>query len=494
MRTYTGFMLIIFMLISPRISGQTDISIRKKDFKTEKPGLNEAWKHVEIGDKYFSQKDPSYGNAYDEYLLALVYNHLNPELNYKAGVAGLFSDNKQDAAGFLLKAFEVNNKITGDILLLSGRALQYSGMFSEAVIKLEEYLGSPDKKSPLNITQAEKWLEECRSALLITKDTISVLIENQGAEINSAADDYSQILTGNGEKMIFASTRVSGKSGGDENIYISDLVSGKWESAKIIGKNINSKYSETPVHINNTNDKLYLYAGYLNGGDIMVSELNKKGEWRLPVEVPYRINSPGSETSFVISPSGNEIYFVTDRSKDGIGGKDIFYIKKLNEKKWSKPLNAGKNINTVYDEESVRFSKSGDTLWFSSKGHNSIGGYDIFYSIRNNEGVWDTARNYGYPVNTPWDELFYHPSPLDGSSFYFVSNRSGGYGGFDIYSGRVLPAGESLLPGFISDSHTEQDTLSKHEPAPLQQTELPEITEDPGILPDPVREPDILQN
>ena len=68
--------------------------------------------------------------------------------------------------------------------------------------------------------------------------------------------------------------------------------------------------------------------------------------------------------------------------KKSLGGKDIYFIKKISKRKWSKPQNAGPAINTAYDEESVRFSRSGDTLWFSSKGHNSIGGFDIFYSVK----------------------------------------------------------------------------------------------------------------
>ena len=87
----------------------------------------------------------------------------------------------------------------------------------------------------------------------------------------------------------------------------------------------------------------------------------------------------------------------------------------------------------------MRFSNTGDTLWFSSKGHNSIGGFDIFYTVKNKIGEWDTVKNFGYPVNTPWDEIFYYPSRTDDSTFYFVSNRSRGIGGLDIYRGRILP-------------------------------------------------------
>ncbi len=453
MKTYLGVILLIVLFNSSVLEAQTDILIRKKDFKNDKTGLKEAWKHVQVGDAYYSEKGIWYGNAYDEYLKAIVYNNSNPELNYKMGVAALFSDNKEEAAGFLMNAFEHNNNVTEDILLLTGRALQFSGSYTEAIVKLESFLNLKGKKSEEKTALAQKWLGECRSALLVTRDTLRIEIKNIGPEINSNADDYSEILTNDGHGMFFASRREMSKSSSfykdskfDENILFSVMNSGKWGPAKTAGKNITTKFCETPLFINNTGDKLYLYSGYKNGGDIMMSGTNKKGEWKVPEEVPFGINTSGSETSFTFSPSGNEIYFVTDKyKKGGFGGKDIFYIRKLNEKKWSGPENAGNIINTPYDEESVRFSRHGDTLWFSSKGHNSIGGFDIFYSVKNTGGAWDSVRNCGYPVNTPWDELFYNPSPVDDSLFYFVSNRSGGIGGMDIYEGRILPPDTVIL-------------------------------------------------
>jgi outer membrane protein OmpA-like peptidoglycan-associated protein len=187
--------------------------------------------------------------------------------------------------------------------------------------------------------------------------------------------------------------------------------------------------------------------------------MNKKGSWKTPGQIPYGINTRGSETSFTFSPSGNEIYFVSDHGKNNIGGKDIYFIKKMSDRKWSKPQNAGKIINTIYDEEAVRFSRTGDTLFFSSRGHNSIGGFDIFYSIKNKSGAWDTVKNLGYPVNTPWDDIFYYPSPVRDSIFYFASNRSGGFGGFDIYQGKILPPKPVIPPAPKRDTVIIRDTV-----------------------------------
>ena len=477
--------MAVFLLSSLVINAQTDVSIKRKDFKTDKPGFGEAWKHVANGDVYYGEKGIWYNEAYNEYLQALVYNSTNAELNYKTGVSSLFSDKKEEAAGFFLKAIELNKDVTEDVLLLAGRSLQYSGRFSDAIEKFTSYLSSPLKKSQKNILLARECIQECNSAVIVTKDTLRILIENTGPNINSDADDYSEVFTTDGKTMYFASRRQIPKEGNrhpdskfDENIFVSHLINGSWGPASLAGKELTTKYCESPLFINSTGDMLYVYTGYSNNGDIKVS-LNKKGVWKTPKTVPYPINTRGSETSFTISPSGNEIYFVSDHGKNSIGGKDIYFIKKLSDRKWSKPMNAGSIINTIYDEESVRFSRTGDTLWFSSRGHNSIGGFDIFYSIKNKSGAWDTVKNLGYPVNTPWDELFYHPSPVDDSSFYFVSNRSGGLGGSDIYHGQILPPKKIVLPPIAPkpDTFIIRDTVlivkEVAPPPPVIQQEQP---------------------
>jgi outer membrane protein OmpA-like peptidoglycan-associated protein len=465
MRCFTYYFIALLLLSSLGLDAQTDVTIRRKDFKIDKPGYDEAWDHVAKGNAYFGEKGVWYNDAYNEYLQALIYNNSNAELNYKTGVAALFSDKKEDAAGFLLKAFEINNNVAEDILLLAGRALQYSGRFPEAIDRFTGYLSSAAKKSQRNILLARKYIDECYSAIIVTADTLRVSINNVGPNVNSVADDYSEILTSDGKTMYFGSRRQLPHSGVrysdtkfDENIYVSNLISGSWSTAVSAGKRLNTKLCETPLYINSTNDKLYVYAGYSGKGDIKMS-VNKRGAWRTPVEIPYKINTRGSESSFTISPSGDEIYYVSDKSRNNIGGKDICYIKKTGAHRWSKPQNAGSLINTIYDEESVRFSKTGDTLWFSSQGHNSIGGFDIFYSIKDKNGAWDTVKNAGYPINTPWDEIFYYPSPNEDSSFYFVSNRNGGIGGYDIYHGQILPLMPVVIASPAPDTVVKKDTV-----------------------------------
>jgi outer membrane protein OmpA-like peptidoglycan-associated protein/tetratricopeptide (TPR) repeat protein len=483
MRYFLSLLITVFLLSSYVLDGQTDVTVRRKEFKTNKPGFAEAWKHVSGGDAYFSEKGIWFNDAYNEYLQALVYNTLNAELNYKTGVSALFSDRKEEAAGFLLKAIDLKKNVAEDVLLLTGKSLQYAGRFQEAINKLTEYLSEPGKKKQKNILMARQYIQECNSAILVTRDTLRIAIENMGPNINSDADDYSEVLTADAKTMYFASRRQLPKSGNrhpdtkfDENIFISHFIAGSWIPSISAGKNLTTKYSESPLYINTANDILYIYSGYSNKGDIMMS-VNKKGNWKSPSQIPYKINTKKSETSFTISPSGNEIYYVSDNSRDNIGGKDIFFIKKLNARKWSKPQNAGRLINTVYDEESVRLSKTGDTLWFSSQGHNSIGGFDIFYSIKNKNGAWDTVKNAGYPINTQWDELFYNPSPVGDSTFYFVSNRTGGFGGTDIYMGHILPPKRVV----IAPPPPKRDTVIIRDTIIIKETPKPPVIQEQTV-------------
>jgi outer membrane protein OmpA-like peptidoglycan-associated protein/tetratricopeptide (TPR) repeat protein len=469
MRYSLHLFIAVFLLSSFTLEAQTDVVVRRKDFKKGKPGFDVAWKHIADGDSYYNEKGVWYNSAFDEYLQAVAYNSSNSELNYKTGVSALFSDKKEEAAGFLLKALELKKDVTEDILLLTGLALQYSGRFSEAIEKLNSYLTSNVRKSKEDISTAKRCIEECNAAFIVTKDTLRIAVINMGTAINSSSDEYSEIVSADGKTIYFASRRELPNSGKryadtkfDENIFISQENNGSWTQAEVIGANLTTNFCETPLYINATSDQLFIYAGYENGGDIKVSRKNKKGEWKTPEAIPFRINTKGSETSFTFTPEGNEIYYVTDQGKDSYGGKDIYFVKKLSDRKWSKPRNAGNLINTSYDEESVRFSGKGDTLWFSSKGHNSIGGFDIFYAVKNKAGEWDTVKNAGCPLNTMWDELFYNPSPVNDSSFFFVSNRSGGNGGLDIYQGRILapePVVVVLPPTPKPDTVVIRDTV-----------------------------------
>src|SRR5450759_4208615 len=108
MRYFLNTLIVGFLLSTLLLDAQTDVSVSRKDFKINKPGFEEAWDHIANGNLYYQEKGIWYNEAYNEYLQALVYNNTNAGLNYKTGVSALFSDKKEEAAGFFLKAIELN--------------------------------------------------------------------------------------------------------------------------------------------------------------------------------------------------------------------------------------------------------------------------------------------------------------------------------------------------------------------------------------------------
>ncbi|MEA2041253.1 MAG: OmpA family protein, partial [Bacteroidota bacterium] len=167
---------------------------------------------------------------------------------------------------------------------------------------------------------------------------------------------------------------------------------------------------------------------------------------------PETINSKYKESSAVLSPDGNTLYFVSNKTKKSFGGNDIYYSRKDDEGKWEKPVNIGDSINTEYNEDGLYLHPSGKILYFSSQGHNSMGDYDIFISIKNNEGLWSKARNIGYPINSVFNDIHYVISG-NGEHAYFASDREGGEGMFDIYKTTTQSNINYLtvLTGIVSD-------------------------------------------
>lgn len=457
-------LLILAALVGQFSMAQQDVKIVKSEFRTDKPGFDAAWKSAGRGDKLYADGIKNYPEAIMEYSSAHAYNPDNPELNYKLGVCYLFTSGRDKSLEYFLKAIELRPDVASDILILAGRAYQYNGNFIEAVSKYTEYLELEDKKDPRLVALVQRYIDEGNAGMQVSGDTARIEVLNAGESVNSPFDDYSPVLSGDGLKLYFASRRpLDGKQSGsyddglpDENILFSGFSDQKWLFALPLEGKINTAFCEAPLVLSPEGTRMYLYAGYTGEGDIMTSDL-KKGVWQKPKPETSGINSLYAETSVAISPKGDEMVFVSSRNRSSAGGKDIYLIRKVTEKRWGKPVNLAV-LNSPMDEEAVRYSKGGDTLWFSSRGHGSMGGFDIFYSVRQEDGNWGAPANAGIPFNSVYDDLYFIPAPHSDSLFFMVSNRSGGFGGMDIYTARILPSEPEPEP----------------EPEPVQEVVVPE--------------------
>ncbi len=276
------------------------------------------------------------------------------------------------------------------------------------------------------------------------KDSIKVEIKNLGSVINSPFSDYAPLISSDGTSLVFTSQRplnnkdyLKGR-GGLENVYISyyDDKNSRWLVTFMFESVINSlDIDNSAIALSNDGQKMLLYRGgniQNANGDILESLLSGN-EWSDPTRLSPQINSDENETSASISPDGKTIYFISDRAH-GIGGKDIWYCTQNESGDWNEAVNMGNLLNSSEAEESVFIHPNGKVLFFSSKGHNAIGGFDIYMSVFDETTqTWAKPENLGYPINSVGDEIYF-VMQANGKTGYYASSMAGGNGDLDIYS------------------------------------------------------------
>ena len=381
-------------------------------------------------DQLFDDKNYKLALAY--YKDALNLNSEDAYLNFRYGYCLIHSPFNRKALPFLQKAYSKNSKIDQSITYLLGQAHQLNLEFEEAKISYElfhKYHSTPDDNAII-----KKRLKECEFGVVLLAHPVLAKIENLGKDVNSKSSDYVPVIKADESEMVFTSTR-EGTTGGVkdeggeffEDIYSSSNIEGKWSAPKNMGNPINTEQHDASIGLAPDGTQLFLYRDD-NGGDIYTAKLNGI-IWESPK--PFKeINTKFSELHCSITPDGKTMYFNSNRP-GGFGGFDIYKITKDVKGKWSSPLNLGQNINTEEDEDSPFIHPDGTTLYFSSEGHSTMGGYDIFKSSLIG-GQFKEPENLGYPINSPDDDIYFVLS-ADGRTGYFSSAKEDTYGEKDIY-------------------------------------------------------------
>jgi outer membrane protein OmpA-like peptidoglycan-associated protein len=304
--------------------------------------------------------------------------------------------------------------------------------------------------------------------IVAEKDSIRIEIERLGQEINSQYDDYAPVITADGGVMYFTSRRpfsekeIKRNRESTEHIYeaIFDEKDSVWLEAEPLKEPINlPKRHNSNIAISNDGQRLLKYQddGYGNG-DIYETYL-MGNKWSDPVSLGKSINSDDHESSASIAPDGRTIYFVSNRKEGSQGGRDIWRSQLKADGKWGKAENLGSIINTKDNEEAVFIHPDGKTLYFSSEGHDGIGGYDIFKSTFE-DGMWSKPENLDAPINSKKDDLFFVLA-ANGKKGYYATSRMDGVK--DIYEIRFIPISKeskddgpdlTVFKGVISDSET----------------------------------------
>jgi hypothetical protein len=314
--------------------------------------------------------------------------------------------------------------------------------FNEALSMYDKYQSFVNpKKYKDEINLIDYYRQMTNTAIEKVAKPYPVEIVNLGDSVNSEGQEFTPILSSDERMLLFtyAGTRTTGaienKTINDEffeDVFVSfQKEDSTWSKSKSISQNINTDYHDGVVAISQDNQTLIIYRDENGDGNLLFSTWDGQ-DWSVPIKFGDDINSKKWETSACLSPDGNTLYFVSNR-QGGFGGKDIYRCRKINER-WSSAENMGPKINSPYDEESPWLHPNGKDFFFSSKGHKSMGGYDVILSRIDSLGNFGTLEPLPYPINTTDDDDFYIVS-LDGKRAYYSSSHEDlkGFGEQDIY-------------------------------------------------------------
>ncbi len=400
---------------------------------------------------------------------AMQLNHPKETyLKYVTGICGLYRSDMHERALALLTEVYAKNKKAADIEYDLARAYHYNYKFDEALAMLDKY----DKRK--NLTEqgkknSQQLRDYCNNGKILVAAPVDAQIENIGEVVNTVNSEYVPVISSDEEVMIYTyrgDESTGGKQNGAlqpdplgiyyEDVFITHKENNNWVAPASIGPNINTNAHDAAIAISNDGQKLFIFKDDGNdGGDIYISTLNGEN-WSAPERLRGDVNTSAWEGSASLSADEKTLYFSSEWP-GGYGGKDLYKATQNPDGSWGNVKNLGMTINTIYDDDAPFIHPDGKTMFYSSKGLNSMGGYDIFKTTFNAaDSSWSKPENMGYPINTP-DEDIYFVMAANGVRGYYASGKSGGFGLQDIYSVDVSKMMKAPVVFMLSGVTTQEN-------------------------------------
>ena len=419
-------LIAILLIFCSFASAQT-----KKEKRQLKKSLKTAQLFFDAGDFY---------SAWEEYRKVLSVDKKNDLSTLNAVICAFKINYPVDSIADLSSSLADSKFEDAKFYLGKIKHLQHS--FDKAIALFKEY----NDLNPVNrlhdFEETEYMINVCKSAKLLTFKPHKSIITNMGAEINSTYADYVPVILPDESTLYFTSRR-SGSSNNKkdgynnfyEDVYVSYKENETWKKAENVGSPINSETNDACVAISPNGQRMIVYrtsSSDQSTGDLYLTKRRADNKWGALEKIGNEINSQYIETSACFSNDTTEIYFSSNRP-GGYGGKDIYRIKKTPNGSWALPYNLGPAVNSSHDDDAPFLHPDGVTLYFSSQGHNTMGGFDVFKSKLNTEtNQFSKAENLGYPINDVGNDIFFVLS-VDGQRGYYSSVKDQTFGGNDIY-------------------------------------------------------------
>jgi len=402
-------------------------------------------KDLQTGNKLFNQENYRASIPYYERVLAKDPN--NATALFRAGVAYLSFD-KEKASDYIYKAQKIKPKVSKDVEYWLGRVDHLNYNFDEAVTHYQAYNATLKKRNDTRRDEVAQLIQHSKNAKILFNSPKDIFVKNLGPTVNTQYSEHSPVISSDDKTLIFTTranpTDIPGLDSKSRNKTAADgeyyegivethrIDSDNWEKPRSLSAALNSKGHDASDQLFDNDTKLLMYRSD-EDGDVFVASKQAGGDWGAPTKLNSNINSKAYEGDAYITPDGLTLYFSTAKYSED-GNLDLYYSTRTAGGDWGPAKSLGNTINTKYDEDSPYISRDGKTLFFSSRGHNTMGDYDIFQSKYDSIGrKWGRPENMGYPINTPDADSYYRLAP-DGTYAYLSSYRIGGYGEKDIYT------------------------------------------------------------
>ncbi len=385
------------------------------------------------------------------YVLALpiyekIYkNHPKEDfLRYVYGRCALYRSDKHEEALILLRQVYAKNKKVDNIEFDLAKAYHYNNVLDSAMLLIDKFLSN--RKTRLeDFAPANQLKKYITNAQYFVANPTKAKITNLGSTINTAGEEYVPTISADESTLIYTYIGEKSKGGKLNNLLIADPY-GEYHEDVYVSYKVNDAFS-TPIALDSintnsndgaislSNDGQRLFVFRDNGddhGDIYESRL--KGEtFSQPIKLKGQINSYSWDGHCALSPDGKTLYFSSERF-GGKGGRDLYKARLQSDSTWGQVTNLGDSINTDLDDDAPFIHPDGVTLYYSSKGKNSMGGYDIFSATLDlKDSVFRQTKNLGFPINSTDDDIYFVLS-ANNKVGYYSSGKKGGQGLKDIYA------------------------------------------------------------
>jgi len=354
---------------------------------------------------------------------------------------------------YLTDVYAVNKK-ADKITYELARAYFFNYKLDEATDFLNQYAVKPKKGDLQQQKEIEQLSGYIKNAKQLMAQPIDVKTTNLGNVVNTTASECSPYIDMNDSLLIYT-YRGELSTGGLQNAYNETDKHGVYYEDVFMATKVNGAWTQphgiAAVNSNNNDEALSMsYDGKMlfisrdspdDDGDIYMSNLTETG-WEAPSKMTGDINTSSWEDNGFLSPDGKTFFFSSLRG-GGYGGKDLYKCTMQADGTWGQVQNMGDKINTPDDEDDPFMHLDGKLFLFSSKGHNSMGGYDVFKTYLNADSTFTTPENMGYPINTVDDDIHYFLSPGGDKGYYSIS-KPDGFGDNDLYT--VEPGITGIMP------------------------------------------------